>query len=363
MRVVELDRRVWPRSRGSGPWCEATGHRVGHAPGRLRPTIRRELRLFQERDRPDRDPLRSTDEAQAFASLRAGPRRGCHVPSVRRRRRARRPRWPPSSAMCGREPGVARPRSTTSTLPIHQPSCATRAATSASRPIDDASAYAGSDAGNNVTEVGESGRAEQRVGHRVGHDVGVGMADQRRAHRRSPRRRCTRRPSVTERVDVVSDPDPDHEATPRRARTATARSRSAGSVILKLSVAPGTTTTRTSGALDHRGVVGPLGRGRVRGAQHVGAEGLRSLHGHERVARDGRDDRAVRSTCLTVSAIGSPGTAPSAPARTAAITRSNIAVVGHRPGRVVHHARSRSRPGARRARRAPTRIASRHRRR
>ena len=104
--------------------------------------------------------------------------------------------------------------------------------------------------------------------------------------------------------------------------------------------------------LDQRGVVGAVGAAGVRGAQRRGAERLRGLHRDQLVARHGLDD-ALAVDALDRVGDREPGTAPSAPSRTAAITAREERVAGERAGRVVHHddlgvARHRGEPGAHR---------------
>jgi hypothetical protein len=77
----------------------------------------------------------------------------------------------------------------------------------------------------------------------------------------------------------------------------------------------------TADRFHQRGIVGALAALGVGLAEHVGAERLRRLDGDERRAVRRRDTAPSVSTILIVSLTGTAGTAPSAPALTASITR------------------------------------------
>ena len=178
-----------------------------------------------------------------------------------------------------------------------------------------------------------------------------GRAARRRPRARPRRRRSGRRgaarPSIRtppstsggaspNGMDVEAEPDPVPHGPAPVSSSACASSRSSATVSLRLRRSPVDDHDGTAVGLDQRGVVGVDRRRRVRGAQRVGAERLRGLHGDQirRAARSRpRDRRRRASPCRTT---GSAGTAASAPAATAAIDRARTAPRRERPGRVVH---------------------------
>ena len=194
---------------------------------------------------------------------------------------------------------------------------------------ESAPAQRASVSGKWLADVAQPGGTEQRVGDGVG-DARRHRCDPR-AHarrrtgtRRAPTpapgsslKRCTSNPCPT-RITRRSIPFSEHSV---------AHSRSSGSVILRLLTSPGTTTTRPPIASTSEASSVPSRAFGVRLAQHVG-RGTPAASA-PRPASPGpgwRRRRRRRRRRLIVSVTGTPGTAPSAPSRTASITAANSSV-------------------------------------
>ena len=181
-------------------------------------------------------------------------------------------------------------------------------------------------------EIGEAGRAEQRVGHRVGDGVGVGVTDQGRSveDSRHPGRAGRRR-----RTDARRSRDrPGSRAASRRQQRRAASSRSSGPVTFRLVGSPATTTTEPPAASTSAAssVPSPPRRGPPAAPRRGTPAGSAPSPGRR---GDRRDDPRT-STRLIVSETANPGTAPSAPASTASMT-ARRARRRERAGGVVHH--------------------------
>src|SRR5581483_1783741 len=175
-------------------------------------------------------------------------------------------------------------------------------------------------------DVAETGGAEEGVGHGVGHDVGVAVPGQTPLAGQDDPAQDQRPPRVVAPgMDVEALPDPDlHRAqASRRSSSTSARTRSSGPVIFRLAGSPSTTTTvppiaSTRAASSVASPPPAWARRSTSAAKACGVWMARSA------ARSGvSTTRPAASIRLTVSGTGTPGTAPSAPARTAAMTRSN----------------------------------------
>src|SRR4029077_6198288 len=179
-------------------------------------------------------------------------------------------------------------------------------------------------------DVAEARRAQERVGAGMSHDVGVAMTVEAAfAGERHPTEHQDAGRIVAEPVDVEALADPNvrdhgHFAAPMVRR---AHSRSSISVIFRLVASPATTTTRppiasTSAASSVAEPPCPWA------ARSIAARKACGVCTATRVVRSSVAVTSLPSTTLIVSVTASPGIAPSAPARIAAITeayRSSVA--------------------------------------
>ena len=177
--------------------------------------------------------------------------------------------------------------------------------------------------GEVLADVAEPGGAEQRVGDGVGDRVGVAVADEARARRGTGSRRAPAAGRVvTEPVDVEALTDSDLESLTRRLAPASQRAGPLEVVGLgDLAVAglAGHDDDPAADRLDQRGVVGALAAG-AWARRSTSARKACGVCTATSVARSGvATTTPSASTTLIVSVTGTPGTAPSAPSRTAAI--------------------------------------------
>ena len=266
----------------------------------------------QQRDGPHRDAFGPADRAEPSARLGRTDDRDAVRPSAGAPARARRRGSSPSPSMCGARRGVSA-ATATSTLSTHQPVVA--------HPLRDVgeqrqrvgAAVALVVGGEQRAEIGQAGRAEQRVGDRVRDDVAVGVA--REARRVGDRARRRARAAAGRRTGCTSKPSPTRFLTCVLLRcSACASSRSSASVSLRLRRSPSTTTTVPPRPRRARRRRCRRRRSRARRAARRRGTPAASAPRRDRHAARSRRPRRSR-TRFTVSTTGSAGTAASAPSR------------------------------------------------